>query len=131
MIFQLDKDNYLFPDATMAEEDGLLAIGGDLSTGRLLQAYKRGVFPWYSEDTPILWYAPHERFVLYPSQIKVSKSMAKLLARNTFDISFNKDFGHVMQHCSTISRRDQDGTWIVDDMLSAYKRLYDRATHIV
>lgn len=125
MIFQLDKDNYLFPDATMAEEDGLLAIGGDLSTGRLLQAYKRGVFPWYSEDTPILWYAPHERFVLYPSQIKVSKSMAKLLARNTFDISFNKDFGHVMQHCSTISRRDQDGTWIVDDMLSAYKRLYD------
>lgn len=125
MIVQLDKDNLLFPDATLAEEDGLLAIGGDLRTERLLQAYKHGIFPWYNEDTPILWYAPHERFVLYPAQVKVSKSMSKILARNTFDISFDRDFERVMQYCSTVTRRGQDGTWIVDDMRSAYKRLHD------
>lgn len=125
MIFQLEKDVILFPDVRLAEEDGLLAVGGDLCTNRLLEAYKNGVFPWYSDDTPIMWYAPHERFVLNPKQIKVSKSMSRILAKNVFDISFNKDFGAVMQNCSAIARRGQDGTWIVDEMLSAYNRLHE------
>lgn len=124
MIFHLDNDNVLFPDPELAEEDGLLAIGGDLSTERLLSAYAKGIFPWYSEETPVLWYAPHDRFVLDPKEVKVSKSMTRLFAKNTFDISFNRSFEQVMQYCSTIARRGQNGTWIVDDMLKAYTQLY-------
>ncbi|TDQ76448.1 leucyl/phenylalanyl-tRNA--protein transferase [Sphingobacterium yanglingense] len=124
MVFQLDEDLILFPDVQLAEEDGLLAVGGDLRTERLLEAYKKGIFPWYSDDTPILWYAPHERFILYPQQVKVSKSMAKVLAKNIFELSFNTCFEDVMQQCSTVARRGQDGTWIVDDMLTAYARLH-------
>lgn len=125
MIFQLDENYLDFPDPILSEEDGLLAIGGDLSTTRLLNAYKKGIFPWYSKDTPILWYAPHERFVLDPQTVKVSKSMAKVFAKNIFEITFNRSFGQVMKNCSSIARREQDGTWIVDDMLMAYQILHE------
>lgn len=124
MIFQLDIENYSFPNPELAEEDGLLAIGGDLVSERLLTAYYHGIFPWYSEDTPILWYAPHERFVLYPDAIKVSKSMIKIMKNNVFRISYNEAFEQVIDNCSAIERVDQDGTWIVDDMKKAYKILH-------
>lgn len=124
MVFQLDLTNYSFPDPNLADDDGLLAVGGDLAPERLLTAYYHGIFPWYSEDTPILWYAPHERFVLDPSEIKISKSMAKLIKTDVFNITFNKDFDAVIDNCSSIERLDQDGTWIVDDMKRAYKNLH-------
>lgn len=124
MVFQLDENYLQFPDPILSEEDGLLAIGGDLSTTRLLNAYKKGIFPWYSKETPILWYAPHERFVLDPHKVKVSKSMLKVFAKNAFEITFNRSFGQVVKYCSSIARREQDGTWIVDEMIMAYQELY-------
>lgn len=124
MIFQLDPEDFSFPEASLSEEDGLLAIGGDLHPDRLLTAYYHGIFPWYSDDTPILWYAPHERFVLCPDDIYVSKSMTKILAKNEFTVTFDKDFNRVIENCSTITRVEQDGTWIVDDMKDAYNELH-------
>lgn len=125
MIFRLDQHDYTFPDPTLAEQDGLLAVGGDLSAPRLLMAYAQGIFPWYSEDTPILWYAPPLRFVLRPDHIKVSKSMRKVMSSDLFQISYNKAFQQVIHHCASIERKDQDGTWIVQDMLNAYIHLHE------
>jgi len=124
MIFELDPKHALFPHPSLAEEDGLLAIGGDLSTKRLLNAYRQGIFPWYSKDTPILWYAPHERFVLYPHKIKISKSMQKSFARNDFTLTSDQAFEQVIAECSRAPRKDQDGTWIVPDMIEAYAELH-------
>lgn len=124
MIFRLDEQRILFPDPTLAEEDGLLAVGGDLRKERLLHAYENGIFPWYSEETPILWYAPHERFVLYPQDIKVSKSMSKIIDKGSFEISFNTSFAQVIHNCASVDRKDQDGTWIVDEMQEAYIDLH-------
>jgi len=126
MIFRLDEQQILFPDPSLAEEDGLLAVGGDLRPERLLTAYSIGIFPWYSEDTPILWYAPHERFVLFPKEIKVSKSMAKLMRKGDFTITFNQAFEQVIHNCAAIDRKDQDGTWIVDEMQAAYINLHNK-----
>jgi leucyl/phenylalanyl-tRNA--protein transferase len=123
MIFRLDK-RILFPDPEQAEPDGLLAVGGDLSTARLLLAYQNGVFPWYSDDTPILWYSPHERFVIYADELKVSTSMKKFLRKEPFHITVNNCFKEVITACSTIFRKDQDGTWITYDMKSAYLKLH-------
>jgi leucyl/phenylalanyl-tRNA--protein transferase len=123
MIFRLD-DRLLFPDPALAEEDGLLAVGGDLSTERLMLAYSQGIFPWYSDDTPILWYAPHERFVLYPANLKVSKSMWQVLRSGKFRITFNQCFADVIRECSATFRKDQDGTWITNDMMDAYINLH-------
>lgn len=124
MIFQLDPTIIGFPDPALAEDDGLLAIGGDLQSERLLEAYSIGIFPWYSEDTPILWYAPPERFVLFPKEIKISKSMSKIIQRKDFDVTFDQSFGEVISNCSAINRKDQDGTWIVEDMQYAYNTLH-------
>jgi leucyl/phenylalanyl-tRNA--protein transferase len=124
MIFRLD-DRLLFPDAELAEYDGLLAVGGDLSTERLLLAYQHGIFPWYSDDTPILWYSPHERFVLYPGELKVSKSMRQALRSNKFSITTDTCFARVIASCSTAKRHGQNGTWITPDMQAAYTRLHE------
>lgn len=124
MIFQLDPDSLLFPDVALAEPDGLLAIGGDLSTERLLAAYKQGIFPWYSDDTPILWYAPHQRFVLPADSIKISKSMWQVIRSGRFRCTHNQDFAQVIRHCSGVERKDQDGTWITDEMTTAFSRLH-------
>lgn len=124
MIFRLDDQKKIFPDPSLAEEDGLLAVGGDLRPERLLKAYSNGIFPWYSDDTPILWYAPHERFVLYPIDIKISKSMSKVMAKGDFKITYNQAFEHVIHNCAAIERMDQDGTWIVDEMQQAYINLH-------
>src|SRR6201996_9184220 len=123
MIFRLD-DRLLFPDPALAEEDGLLAMGGDLSFERLLLAYQNGIFPWYSDDTPILWYSPHERFVLFPGDLKISKSMQQVLRSARFKVTYNTCFDQVIEACSTAKRYGQDGTWITEDMKKAYNQLH-------
>ena len=124
MIFRLDK-RLLFPDTTLAEADGLLAVGGDLSTGRLLLAYQSGIFPWYNDDTPILWYSPHERFVLFPAELKVSKTMRQVLRSGKFRLTEDQCFEKVIEACSVVPRQGQDGTWITEDMKNAYFRLHE------
>ncbi|WP_443937458.1 leucyl/phenylalanyl-tRNA--protein transferase [Pedobacter sp. MW01-1-1] len=126
MFFQLLEDDYNFPDPALAEEDGLLAIGGDLSLERLLTAYSSGIFPWFSENDPILWYSPHERCVIYPEKIKISKSMKKILAENTFHITLNQAFEQVIVNCANTPRKDQDGTWITSEMQKAYIHLHQK-----
>ena len=123
MFFILD-DTLSFPSVELAEEDGLLAVGGDLSPERLLLAYSNGIFPWYSEETPILWYAPHERFVIFPDKLKVSKSMKQIIRSEQFKITYDTAFPEVIKACSEIKRKDQESTWITQDMQEAYVRLY-------
>lgn len=123
MIFRLNKQ-LLFPDPELAEPDGLLAIEGDLSTARLVLAYQSGIFPWYSDDTPILWYSPHERFVLFPAELKISSSMRRVLNSNKFRVTFDTCFADVIEACSAVERKDQDGTWITTDMKAAYIKLH-------
>lgn len=123
MIFQLD-DRLIFPNPELAEPEGLLAIGGDLSTERLRLAYQSGIFPWYSDETPILWYAPHERFVLYPNELIVSGSMKRFLRKGLFKVTMDACFEKVIEACATVERKGQDGTWITDDMKNAYIKLY-------
>jgi leucyl/phenylalanyl-tRNA--protein transferase len=112
-----------FPPVEMADEDGLLAIGGDLSRERLLHAYRNGIFPWY-ENKYILWWCPDPRFVLFPPEIKISSSMKQLLKKNAFDFSVNTDFNAVISQCKSITRRGQDGTWITEEMRNAYNDLH-------
>ncbi|PKV48400.1 leucyl/phenylalanyl-tRNA--protein transferase [Aquimarina sp. MAR_2010_214] len=114
-----------FPPITLADTNGLLAIGGDLSVDRLLKAYHNGIFPWYDDDQPILWYSPDPRMVLFPSELRVSKSMRQLIRKNKFEVTFNKAFESVVQHCATIKRPEQEGTWITNDMQKAYKKLHE------
>ena len=123
-MFLLTKELF-FPPLTMADEDGLLAIGGDLSTQRLLLAYHSGIFPWYNADEPICWWSPDPRFVLYPDEIKVSSSMKTVLQNGTFRFTINRAFTQVIQNCKTISRTGQDGTWISPDMQKAYTNLHE------
>jgi leucyl/phenylalanyl-tRNA---protein transferase len=123
MIFRLD-DRLIFPDPKLAEPDGLLAVGGNLSTGRLLLAYHHGIFPWYSDDTPILWYSPHERFVLYPEELKVSKTMRQLLRSGKFTVTIDTCFDKVIEACSSIKRKGEPGTWITAEMQVAYIELH-------
>lgn len=124
MIFRLSEEYIQFPDPSLAEEDGLLAVGGDLSEDRLTLAYQSGIFPWFSDDDPILWYAPHERCVIFPDKIKVSKSMKQRMRKNDFTVTMNQAFTDVITSCARINRKDQDGTWITGDMQSAYIHLH-------
>ncbi len=123
MIFRLDE-RLIFPDPELAEEDGLLAIGGDLSSRRLMLAYEHGIFPWYSDDTPILWYSPHQRFVLFPQELKISKSMRQVLKSGKFKVTVDLEFEAVIKACSIAPRTGQDGTWITADMQQAYIDLH-------
>ncbi len=114
-----------FPSPDLADADGLLAVGGDLSVPRLLDAYSSGIFPWFSPDEPILWWSPDPRMVLYPSELKVSKNLQKVINKRKFTTTFDKDFACVIRACSTIERKDQDGeTWITDSMIDAYEFLH-------
>lgn len=126
MVFRLLDHQIIFPDTALAEPDGLLAIGGDLSIDRLILAYQSGIFPWFSEGDPILWYAPHERCVIFPQKIKVSKSMKKVLNSSVFKVTTNLAFDKVIMNCANIERRDQDGTWITNDMQQAYINLHQK-----
>ena len=123
MVFQLNE-SLIFPNPELAEPDGLLAVGGDLSIERLQLAYRSGIFPWYSDETPILWYAPHERFVLYPDEIIISSSMKRFLRKGLFKVTMDTCFEKVIEACSTVEREGQDGTWITDDMKNAYIKLH-------
>ncbi len=125
MFFQLSS-KLIFPNPALADEDGLLAIGGDLSVERLKLAYQNGIFPWYAKGEQILWYSPHQRFVLMPNEVRVSHSMKQLIKTNKYQVKWNTDFEGVMKNCSTISRKGQLGTWIHDDMIQAYVRLHQK-----
>lgn len=118
-------DNKLvFPPVQEAEPDGLLAIGGDLSVERLLLAYRKGIFPWY-EGRDILWWSPSPRFVLFPEELYVSKSMKQVLKNNTFSFTTNTAFKQVIHYCKETFRPGQDGTWITDEVENAYTRLHE------
>lgn len=113
----------IFPDPSMADEDGLLAVGGDLSPERLLLAYRNGIFPWFSGRLPE-WYSPDPRFVLFPEELKVSRSMRQLLGRNAFEVTVNRCFRDVIEACRGTVRPGQWGTWITPSMVEAYVRLH-------
>lgn len=118
-MFLLDEDLW-FPPVEYASEEGILAIGGDLSVERLLLAYRSGIFPWFNENEPIVWYSPDPRMVLFPEKLKVSKSMKQLIKSDKFTVTFNKDFAGVIANCKDIFRRGQGGTWITKEMQQAY-----------
>jgi leucyl/phenylalanyl-tRNA--protein transferase len=115
-----------FPDYKYATKEGIIALGGDLSWERLLYAYKNGIFPWFSEDDPIVWYCPSKRMVLFPDELKVSKSMRNIINKNEFIITENKVFEDVIYNCKNIDRNDGLGTWITDDMQQAYINLHNK-----
>ena len=121
-LFALDK-SLQFPPVELAEADGLLAIGGDLSVDRLLLAYRNGIFPWY-EGEHILWWCPQPRFVLFPENLKVSKSMQQLIKKKSFNFTVNKAFQEVIRQCKQSKRKEQDGTWITDEVEQAYINLF-------
>jgi leucyl/phenylalanyl-tRNA--protein transferase len=123
-IFLLSED-LIFPNPKLADPHGLLAVGGDLSVERLLLAYENGIFPWYSEDQPILWFSPDPRLVLFPDKLIVSRSLRKTLKKKVFEIKFDSNFEKVIVECSKIERKDQDGTWITTDMIDAYINLHN------
>lgn len=114
-----------FPEVSEASAEGLLAIGGDLSPERLLHAYSNGIFPWFQDEEPILWWSPDPRFVLYPKDLKISKSMKQVLKKGTFEVTENKAFKAVIENCARAKRNDQDGTWITNGMIKAYLKLHN------
>lgn len=124
MVYQLD-DELWFPDPRLADDDGCLAVGGDLSVDRLLLAYQHGIFPWYSfrdNDQPV-WYCPHERFVIFPDEIHISHSMRTLLNKGIYEFSLNKDFDGVIHNCSQL-RIEEEGAWLGEDIIRAYTELH-------
>lgn len=113
-----------FPDYHLALESGLLAYGGDLSVERLIVAYQKGIFPWFNEGDPILWWFPNPRFVLFPKDLKISKSMRKIMRDNTFEITENQNFAAVIENCQKINRRGQAGTWITEELKDSLLQLH-------
>lgn len=120
-IYKL-TDELAFPNPELSDEDGLLAIGGDLEAERILLAYCNGIFPWYSDESPILWWSPNPRFVLYPEELKISKSMGKLIRRNLYKVTIDTCFREVITECRETRHGD---TWITPEMLEAYCELHD------
>ena len=114
----------IFPSVDLAYENGLVAIGGDLSAERLLFAYKNGIFPWYNEDEPIQWWSLDPRCVLFPSKLKISKSMKQVLQNGRFRFTSNKAFEQVIVACKTVTRKDELGTWINNDIVDAYTKMH-------
>lgn len=124
MPVRLIRDGRPLPDPEDADPRGLVAVGGDLRPGRLLEAYRRGIFPWYGEGLPILWHSPDPRFVLEPEQLRVNRSLRKQLRRRPYRLTLDDDFPRVIRHCAAVPRPDQDGTWITNDMVAAYEQLH-------
>ena len=121
-MYWLGQD-LVFPDHSEVNDEGIIALGGDLSVERLKLAYQKGIFPWFNEDEPIIWWFPHDRFVLFPEDLHVSKSMKKVFKDKTFTFTENKAFREVIINCSQANRKGQDGTWITNDMIEAYCKL--------
>jgi leucyl/phenylalanyl-tRNA---protein transferase len=122
-IFRLVED-MVFPPPDYADPSGLLAVGGDLSSERLLEAYRVGIFPWYSDDQPILWWSPDPRFMLELDEFKISRSLQKTLRRKIFQVTFDRVFEEVIAACSVVPREGQRGTWITQEMRDAYLELH-------
>lgn len=123
MIFLRNGDP--FPPVNYADEQGLLAVGGELNVKSLIAAYSQGIFPWYDDSQPVLWWSPDPRMVLFPNRLKVSKSMKQLLKKDAFKITYNEDFARVLEHCANIVRPDQDGTWITEEIKAQYQKLHE------
>jgi leucyl/phenylalanyl-tRNA--protein transferase len=117
------SSHLFFPPVEQANRDGILAIGGDLSPERLILAYKSGIFPWFEDGEPIIWWSPNPRMVLFLDELIISKSMRNILNRNIFKVSFNQNFREVISNCQKIKRNGQRGTWITNDMIDAYCEL--------
>ncbi len=124
-IQPLEDSLSAFPDPRLASDEGLLAYGGDLSVERLLLAYKKGIFPWFSKGDPILWWSPNPRLLLYPDKFKVRKSFRRVLRSGKFSVTFDQQFLEVIRNCATVEREGQEATWIVDEMIDAYTRLHE------
>lgn len=122
-IYELNNE-IMFPYPELAEDDGLLAVGGDLSIDRLILAYCNGIFPWYNKEEPILWWCPKERFIIKPQEIKVSKSMKRVFKKGEFKVTFDNDFEGVINTCKEIREKEENGTWIHDEVKSAYIDLF-------
>lgn len=123
MVFRIPQP-LLFPDPSLAEPSGLLGVGGDLSVERMLLAYRSGIFPWYSDGQPILWWSPDPRMVLYSDRLRVPRSLAKRIRQQRYEIRMNTAFEQVVIACAEADRPDQDRTWITDEMIDAYVRLH-------
>jgi len=121
-MYYLTQDLF-FPPVSHANRDGIIAIGGDLSPERLQLAYKNGIFPWFNEGEPIIWWSPNPRMVLFLDELIISKSMRNILNRNNFKVTFNQNFKDVIAHCQQIKRDGQTGTWITNEMIEAYGKL--------
>jgi leucyl/phenylalanyl-tRNA--protein transferase len=120
-------DKLVFPNVDLADDNGVLAVGGDLSVERLWLAYKSGIFPWFNQGEPIIWYSPDPRMVLFPSELKISKSMKQVIRKQEFTITYNQDFEQVIYNCKHIFRAsDQGQTWITDEMERAYIKLHKK-----
>lgn len=119
------NDQLWFPSVAHCSEEGLLAVGGDLSPERLLLAYRSGIFPWFSEGEPILWWSPDPRLVLVPAEFKTSKSMQKKLGNEEFRVTFDQAFSDVIRNCATIERPGQENTWITQNMINSYEKLHE------
>jgi leucyl/phenylalanyl-tRNA--protein transferase len=122
-VFQL-SDSLIFPPPDLAREDGLLAVGGDLSVPRLLLAYEQGIFPWYSPGEPILWWSPNPRLVLFPEEFHLAKRLARTIRQQVFRITFDTDFARVIRACGQTRRKDGQGTWLDEAMIEAYCQLH-------
>ncbi len=120
-----EDQNFEFPPVDHANPDGIVASGGNLSPGMLISAYKQGIFPWYNEGEEILWWSPDPRFVIFPEEVIVSRSMADILKKQVFQFTVDKDFPRVIKSCGSVPRKGQKGTWITPDMVKAYIKLHD------
>ncbi len=125
MIRELNPYSLSFPNPRFAMDEGLLAFGGDLSVNRLLSAYRNGIFPWYNEEDPILWWSPNPRMVLHLDQFKISKSLAKTIQKEIYEIKFDTNFRKVIENCKKVKRGYTDHTWIQDEIIDAYCALFD------
>jgi len=119
------SDTIEFPPPHLASEDGLLAVGGDLSQKRLLLAYRMGIFPWFSNNEPILWWSPDPRLVLYPHEIKISKTLKKIIKKEVFKVTMDLAFNEVINQCAQIRMKKNQGTWIIEDIIEAYCQLHE------
>ncbi|NJK82579.1 MAG: leucyl/phenylalanyl-tRNA--protein transferase [Saprospiraceae bacterium] len=124
-VFWLSDKDYHFPDPNLADDEGILAIGGDLSPQRLLVAYERGIFPWFNPTDPIVWWSPNPRFVLFPEELKVAKSMRPYFNNHKFQLTLDTHFEQVIRNCQQARRRGQQGTWITEGIVEGYCQLHD------
>lgn len=123
-IYLLNEELW-FPPVSETHDSGIIAVGGDLSSERLLLAYNSGIFPWFEDGEPITWWSPEWRMVLFLEDLKISKSMRSILNRDVFKVTFNQDFKAVISNCQSVKREGQNGTWITDDMIAAYCKLHE------